>query len=136
MLFRSLLTINNINVGSSDILQVSDIDEADTVMSKEPTYIGEAEITPEIIEPCGLDLPTIIYKTAEEAINLSYYSEEIRPFIKDIFIDKYPNVVALHALDAGNLSLTLGFTQLRLREGEILPRARRIFHISTSEQRH
>ena len=57
-------------------------------------------------------------------------------FIKKIFLEKYPQVVSLHALDAGNLSLTLGYTQLRLREGEVLPRSKRIFHISPSDQRH
>ncbi len=35
-----------------------------------------------------------------------------------------------------NLSLTLGYTQLRLREGETLPRSRRIFHISPNDTRH
>ena len=57
-----------------------------------------------------LTFPTIIYKNATEANKLSSYSEEVRPFIKDIFIEKYPDVVALHTLDAGKLSLTLGFT--------------------------
>ena len=51
-------------------------------------------------------------------------------------MDKYPQVVSLHSLDAGNLSLTLGFTQLRLRKGEVLPRSRRIFHVSPGDQRH
>jgi len=44
--------------------------------------------------------------------------------------------VSLHSLDAGNLSLTLGYTQLRLRKGEVLPRSRRIFHVSPTDQRH
>ncbi len=60
----------------------------------------------------------------------------IQPFLRDIFINKYPEVVSLHSLDAGNLSLTLGFTQLRLRKGESLPRSRRIFHVSPGDSRH
>jgi hypothetical protein len=131
-----LMTVNHLAVSQTAEAQVSDLDFADTIMNKEPTYFGEAEIKPEIIEPSGLDLPTIIYKTAAEAIDLSSYSEEVKPYIKDIFIDKYPEVVALHSLDAGNLSLTLGSTQLRLREGEVLPRSKRIFHVSPSDQRH
>ena len=131
-----LYTVHQVTVSQSPAVQVSDLDFADTIMSKEPTYYGEAEIKPEIIEPSGLDLPTIVYKTASEAIDLAAYSDDVRPFIKDIFIDKYPTVVALHSLDAGNLSLTLGFTQLRLREGEMLPRSKRIFHISPGDQRH
>ena len=117
-------------------MQVSDLDLADTIMEKEPTYTGEADVGPHIIEPHGLDLPTIIYKDAAEAIDLTKFNSDVRGHVKNIFIDKYPHAVSLHALDAGNFSLTLGYTQLRLREGETLPRAKRIFHISPSDQRH
>jgi len=78
------------------------IDLTEAICRNEPTYTGEADIRREIIEPQGIDLPTTIYDNAEQAINLSVYSEEIRPFIKDIFIDKFPQVVALHAIDAGD----------------------------------
>jgi len=115
---------------------ISDVDFADTVKDKEPTYFGEAEIKPEIIEPSGIDLPTVIHETAADAIDLNAYNEYVKPYIKEIFLEKYPEVVALHSLDAGNLSLTLGFTQLRLREGEKLPRSKRIFHVSPTDQRH
>jgi len=128
----NFLTLATLEKGSP----ISDLDFADTVMDKEPTYFGEAEIKPEIIEPSGIDLPTIVHASAEEAIDLKIYSPEIQPYIKEIFLNKYPQVVALHSLDAGNLSLTLGFTQLRLREGELLPRSKRIFHVSPSDQRH
>ncbi len=131
-----LVTVHHLASASGNELLVSDLDYADTIMGKEPTFCGMAEISPEIIEPSGLDLPTLIHATAADAIDLSSYSEEIRPFIEKIFIQKYPEVVSLHSLDAGNLSLTLGYTQLRLREGELLPRAKRIFHISPSDQRH
>ena len=123
-------------VSHKDDMQVSDLDLADTIMEKEPTYTGEADIGPHIIEPHGLDLPTIIYKDAAEAIDLGKYKGDIKNHIEEIFIKKYPGAVSLHALDAGNFSLTLGYTQLRLREGETLPRAKRIFHISPSDQRH
>ncbi len=47
-------------------IQISDLkfDLADTVMSKEPTYSGEGEITEDIFEPHGIDLPTVIYRNA------------------------------------------------------------------------
>ena len=129
-----IMSINQINLSTGDEIQISYLELADTVLDKEPTYDGEAEIRPEIIEPQGLDLLTVVYANAEEALDLTHYSEELRPYIKNILIDKYPEVVALHSLDAGNISLTLGFTQLRLREGEILPRSKRIFHISPLDQ--
>ena len=129
-------SVNQLSFKEGTEVKVSDMEFADTVHLKEPTYSGEADISPEIIETEGIDLPTVIYENAEQAIDLDSYSEEIRPFIKKIFLEKYPQVVSLHALDAGNLSLTLGYTQLRLREGEVLPRSKRIFHISPSDQRH
>ena len=129
-------TTNNINIQSAQDIQVSDLDYADAIIDKEPTYYGEANIGPDIIDAKGLELPTRIYESAEEAVNLELFNDEIRPFIENIFIKKYPHVVSLHSLDAGNLSLTLGYTQLRLREGEVLPRSRRIFHISPNDTRH
>jgi hypothetical protein len=79
-------------------MQVSDLDLADMIIEKEPTYTGEAA---HIIEPQGLDLPTIIYKDASEAIDLNKFEGEFRGHIEDTFIKKYPGAVSLHALDAG-----------------------------------
>jgi hypothetical protein len=77
------------------------------------SYTGEADISSKIIDP-GLEIPTLIHKSAEEALNLSLFDIELRPYLQDIFLDKYPNVVSLHSLDAGDVSKTLGFTSLRL----------------------
>ncbi len=85
-------------------------------MAKEPTYGGIADLGPSVIEAHGVDLPTVIYKDAAEAIDLTKYEPHVRPFIKDIFIDKFPGAVSLHALDAGNFSLTMGYTQLSLMQ--------------------
>jgi hypothetical protein len=71
------------------------------------SYTGTAEITPNIID-AGLEVPTQIYQSAEEALNLDLFEPHIRPYVKEIFLDKYPNVVSLHSLDAGDVSKTLG----------------------------
>ena len=74
-----------------------------------------------------------IYKTPEEALNLDSFEPHIRPHLKDIFLNKYPNTVALHSLDAGNVSKTLEHTSLRLVPGEILPRHRKVYHLSPQD---
>ena len=74
------IVVHQVTMSQDPSYKISDLDFADTIMNKEPTYFGEAEIKPEIIEPNGLDVPTIIYKNATEAIDLSSYSEEVRPF--------------------------------------------------------
>jgi Reverse transcriptase (RNA-dependent DNA polymerase)/RNase H-like domain found in reverse transcriptase/Integrase zinc binding domain len=99
------------------------------------SYTGTAEVGPQVIDG-GLDLPTIIHKSPEEALNLGLYDPDIRPYIKKIFLDKYPEVIALHSLDSGDISKTLGYTTLRLIPGETLPRHRRIYQLSVEDSRY
>ena len=136
-----LLTISKVSfkqnrINETEDEKIIDFDPQNTIMRGEPDYTGEVEITEDLIDPKGIELPTQVFANAAEAINLENYNEEIRPYIKKIFIDKYPEVVALHAIDAGDLSLTLGLTQIRLRPGEVLPRCKRIFHMSPTDTRH
>ena len=130
------ITVHSLSTTSKQNVQINDLDFADAIFATEPEYTGEAKIIPDMIDPAGYELPTVIFPNALEATQLHKLPVHIQPFVKDIFVDKYPNVVSLHGLDAGNLSLTLGYTQLRLRKGEILPRAKRIFHVSPSDARH
>jgi hypothetical protein len=81
----------------------------------------------------GLEVPTMIYKNVEKALNLNYFEPHIHPFLKNIFLEKYPNTVALHSLDTGDVSKTLGYTSLRLIPGETLPRHNRIYHLSPQD---
>jgi len=131
-----LMTVNSISACPGSIMSVNDIDYSETLFGKTPEFTGVADLDFAIIEPSGIDIPTLVYTSAEEAVQLHKFPAEIQPFLRDIFINKYPEVVSLHSLDAGNLSLTLGFTQLRLRKGESLPRSRRIFHVSPGDNRH
>jgi len=136
-----ILSCNKVSIkqgkyDSDPDVKIVDFDPEDTIMKDEPTYTGQVEITRDLIDPKGIELPTQVFANAAEAIDLSKYNEEIRPFIKSLFIEKYPQVVALHAIDAGDLSLTLGLTQIRLKPGEVLPKCKRIFHMSPTDNRH
>jgi hypothetical protein len=64
---------------------------------KENPYSWEAEISSDLIDARGIEVPTRIYNDAAEAINLQQFPEEIRPFIEEIFIIKFPEVVSLHS---------------------------------------
>ena len=105
------------------------LDLKNTAGAKKITYSGTAEIGPQIIEG-GLEVPTIIHKMPEAALQLESFEAEIRPYIKKIFLDKYQQVIALHSLDSGNVSKTLGYTTLRLITGENLLCHCRIYHLS------
>jgi hypothetical protein len=127
-------TVYNINLNAKQEINLEGQEQEIAGFSK-VSYTGTAEISPNVIDG-GLELPTIIYKTPEEALKLESFPEEIRPYIKRIFLERYPNVIALHSLDSGDVSKTLGYTTLRLIPGESLPRHRRIYQLSPQDSRY
>jgi dUTPase len=132
------ITVNNVNwnPGKSELRESQDkLDMSNVLGGNKESYTGEAEIDSQIIDP-GLDIPTLVHKSPQEAINLNQFEPEIRPYIKDIFLNKHPNAVSLHSLDAGDISKTLGYTTLRLIPGEKLPRHKRIFQLSPQDTQY
>jgi hypothetical protein len=102
-----LLTVQNISLQPTEDTSLITEDMSEILGGNKISYTGTAEITPNIID-AGLEVPTQIYQSAEEALNLDLFEPHIRPYVKEIFLDKYPNVVSLHSLDAGDVSKTLG----------------------------
>jgi hypothetical protein len=135
--------VPTLNIYSLAQLQKTDLTiddnniEVETFLTPDPqpTYTGEAHISSKLLD-AGIEIPTRIYSSAEEAVNLENFPPEVRPYIKEIFLEKYPSCVSLHALDAGDLSKTLGYVHLNLRSNETLPRAKRLYHISPSDSQH
>jgi hypothetical protein len=127
-------SIFNVNINGETEMNFEDQSQDIAGLNK-VSYTGTAEVSPEVIEG-GLERPTIIHKTPEEALNLESFDSEICPYIKKIFLDNYPGVIALHSLDSGDISKTLGYTTLHLIPGETLPRHRRIFHLSPQDSRY
>ena len=83
----------------------------------------------------GFELPAPNHAeiTAADIVNLESYKEEIRPYIKDIFIDSYPDIVSLHCFDIGNISSLLGSYTLRLRKGVKLPHFSKLYYLSPGD---
>ncbi len=48
---------------------VNDEDLADTLFADSPEYTGTADLDFKIIEPSGIDIPTRIYSSPEEAVH-------------------------------------------------------------------
>ena len=89
-------------------------------------------------EMAGFELPTPGYDKIGPAdvIKLENYPAEIRPYLKDIFIDKYSDTVSCHSLDIGNLSYYLGYYTLKLKKGAKLPKYSKIYYLSPSDSKH
>ena len=85
----------------------------------------------------GYTLPDIGKKmTSADVIDFSKFSEEVIPFVKEMFIEKYPEVVPLHSLDCGNMSSLMGKYRLRLKEDAKLPKQKKVFYQSSLESSH
>lgn len=131
----NLPTVFNIDLKPGEGNWIKEEEIIESAGGNKVSYTGTAEIGPLIIEG-GLELPTVIYKTPKEALNLNEFDPEIRPYIEKIFLEKYPETIALHSLDSGDVSKTLGYTALRLIPGETLPRHRRIYQLSPQDSRY
>ena len=74
--------------------------------------------------------------TPEEVVELDKFPEHVRPHVKRIFIEKYPDVLSLSPTDYGNLSDTLGAYTIKLKEGQKVPTFKRIYYLSPTERQH
>ncbi len=125
----------NLNVDPIECEDGEKLNPEEILSIKKESYTGTAEINSSSLD-AGMEVPTLIHNSPEEALNLNQFEAHLRPFLKNIFLEKYPNTVALHSLDAGNISKTLGYTALRLIPGETLPRHKRIYHLSPQDTRY
>ena len=90
----NLLTINNINlseISNESIIPVETENNLDKEVlgGEKISYTGKADISSNIIDT-GLEIPTLIHKTAREVLNLEIFDAEICPYLEDIFINQYP----------------------------------------------
>ena len=60
--------------------------DKDVLGGEKISYTGKADMSSNIIDT-GLEIPTLIHKTAREALNLEIFDAEIRPYLEDIFIN-------------------------------------------------
>ncbi len=97
---------------------------------------GELDDIPDNIKvPQGYDHPNLD-TTIHDIVRLDTYDPSHQPYIKDIFIDKYPSVVSLHAYDIGSLSDSLGLYHIQIRPGETLPKFRKVYYLAQEEREH
>ena len=91
------------------------------------------DIVPEDLQPSGFSIPSNYYENASDIILENNYDAEHWPYIKDIFIDKYPQIISLHSLDAGKISDTLGFYKITLKPHVSLPKTRKCYYLAPME---
>ncbi len=91
------------------------------------------DILPEDLQPSGFSIPSNYYENASDIILENNYDPAIWPYIKSIFIEKYPQIISLHSLDAGKISDTLGFYKITLKPHVTLPKTRKCYYLAPME---
>lgn len=82
----------------------------------------------------GYELPDkYSNETLEEIILLDKYPEDIKVYVKDLFIDKYPELIATSTLQKGSMSDTLGKYSIRLKENVSLPKHKKVYYLAPLE---
>ena len=84
--------------------------------------------------PNGYEIPDIL--EISDIVKLDTLPEIVRPFVKRIFIDKYPEVLSRHAYDIGSLSLTLGYCSLKLKKDVTLPPFKKLYYVHNEQRQH
>ena len=87
------------------------------------------ELTFEDLQPVGISIPTSILETPEDLIKEEDFEPLTWPYVKRIFLETYPDCVSRHSLDRGNLSLTLGHYEIRLKPNVVLPKYKKLYYL-------
>ena len=126
------------NIQSSPIPldEIPEFYNKDTAVQMGMQEVSDENFETEVLEPKGYYIPNNELHSAEDIVNLKELPEDVRPFIEDIFLRNYSDTIALHALDRGSLSQTLGRYQLKLQPGAQLPSHKRVFFLAPQESEH
>ena len=99
-----------------------------------PTTPPDMDMPAGLSLPAGYEIPCSLPKTVEELLNLEKYDEHQQKHLRDIFIDTFPTVVAVHPYDIGKLSDTLGFYKIELKDNAPLPVFKKMYYLAPHER--
>ena len=88
-----------------------------------------AEINKDFLEPEGIGIPDSLMEQPEDIIKKEDYEPIVWPYIKDIFLEKHPEVISRHSLDRGQISDTLGYYNIVLKPHTTLPRFKKLYFL-------
>ena len=106
----------------------------DDMINRNDTSPDDPTFDPDFQLPKGYELSRNF--TPEEIVDIEQFENIKRPFIRKIFIDRYPGTLSQNSLDRGDISRTLGHYHIKLREGMILPSNRRVFSLEPTMEKH
>ena len=95
----------------------------------EPEELLDEELMP------PLELPKFSQPSVEEAFEIDPEDEPMRPYLEDIFLKNYREIIGTHSLDTGPVRY-LGKIQLRTKSGMQLPKHTKVYSLGEHDQQH
>ena len=87
----------------------------------------------DIFDPKGYELPKITEISVEDIVNIHQFPLEHQKYIDNIFLQSYPEVISLNALDLGDISKTIGSYTIRVKEGQRIPKFKKTYFSASNE---
>jgi len=84
--------------------------------------------------PRGYEIACTLPKTVTELLHLEQYDSTHQKYLKEIFVNRYPTVVTTHPYDIGQLSDTLGFYKIQLKDDTPLPVFRKMYYLAPQDK--
>ena len=91
------------------------------------------DIPETLLKPDGFQIPCNLHATLEDIMNPEQFEEPHKQYIRKIFMEKYPSLIATHAYDIGQISKTMGYYTIELKENTTLPVFRKMYYLSPGE---
>ncbi len=92
------------------------------------------DIPPHMTIPRGYEIACTLPKTVTELLQLTQYDPVHQKHLTEIFVERYPTVVTTHPYDIGQLSDTLGFYKIQLKDNTPLPAFRKMYYLAPQDK--
>ena len=74
------------------------------------------------------------FSEIKDILILDNYPPEIRPYLKEILLESFPNIISRSTYDVGNMSKTLSTYKIVLKKGT--KKYKKIYFLSGHEKQH
>ena len=135
--------LNNLTPYKLHKLNVENTQNPENIFTDPSQYIDKGPKDPDVDNENFL-IPKVAYTVhdntpklpAHEIVDITQFPFLHRPYVKDIFIDCYPTILAQSSLSVGNLSKTLGYYTITLKENATLPSHTKMFFLNNTDRQH
>ena len=117
---------------------MSNLNDLDIMKIVDPTKpIEPLEQTSDLeFSPNNIGHVIKAFSEIKDILILENYPPEIRPYLKEILLESFPNIISRSTYDVVDMSKTLSTYKIVLKKGTKLPKYKKIYFLSGHEKQH